>query len=44
MAFLESSCIRTVLSSSVLNRCKSFSCGNDDLDSFFFNDAVNDVF
>lgn len=40
MAFLESSCIRTVLSSSVLNRCKFFSCGNDDLDSFFLNDAV----
>jgi hypothetical protein len=39
-AFLESSCIRTVLSSSVLNRCKFFSCGNDDLDSFFLNDAV----
>ena len=40
MAFLESSCIRTILSSSVLNRCKFFSCGNDDLDSFFLNDAV----
>ena len=44
MAFLESSCIRTVLSSSVLNRCKFFSCGSDDLDSFFLNDAVNVVF
>lgn len=41
MAFLESTCIRTVLTPSVLNRCNIFSCGNEDLDSFFRNDSVN---
>lgn len=41
MAFLESSCIRTPLTSSVLDRCSLFSCGNEDLDSFFRNDSVN---
>ena len=40
MAFLESRCIRTVLSPSVLDCCNSFSCGNGDLDAFFVNDAV----
>ena len=40
MAFLESRCIRTVLSPSVLDCCNSFSCGNEDLDAFFVNDAV----
>ena len=35
MAFLESNCIRTALTPSVLNRCNTFSCGNEDLDSFF---------
>ena len=41
MAFLESSCVRTVLTPSVLDRCNHFSCGNEDLDSFFQNDSVN---
>ena len=41
MAFLESSCLRTVLTPSVLGRCNHFSCGNEDLDSFFRNDSVN---
>lgn len=41
MAFLESSCVRTVLTPSVLDCCNAFSCGNDDLDSFFRNDSVN---
>ena len=40
MAFLESRCIRTALSPSVLDCCNSFSCGNEDLDAFFVNDAV----
>lgn len=40
MAFLDSRCIRTVLSPSVLDSCKAFSCGNVDLDAFFLNDAV----
>jgi len=40
MAFLESNCIRTALTPSVLNRCNAFSCGNEDLDSFFSKDAV----
>ena len=40
MAFLESNCIRTALTPSVLNRCNTFSCGNEDLDSFFSRDAV----
>ena len=41
MAFLESRCVRTVLSPSVLDCCNHFSCGNEDLDSFFRNDSVN---
>ena len=41
MAFLESSCVRTVLTPSVLDRCNLFSCGNEDRDSFFQNDSVN---
>jgi hypothetical protein len=41
MAFLESSCVRTVLTPSVLDCCNAFSCGNEDLDSFFRNDSVN---
>ena len=40
MAFLESNCIRTALTPSVLNRCNTFSCGNEDLDAFFSRDAV----
>ena len=40
MAFLESNCIRTALTPSVLSRCNTFSCGNEDLDSFFSRDAV----
>lgn len=41
MAFLESSCVRTVLTPSVLDCCNAFSCGNEDLDAFFRNDSVN---
>lgn len=41
MAFLESNCVRMVLSKPVLDFCAPFSCGVDDLDSFFTNDAVN---
>ena len=40
MAFLESRCIRTVLTPAVLNCCEAFSCGNEDLYAFFVNDAV----
>lgn len=40
MAFLESNSIRTALTPSVLNRCNTFSCANEDLDSFFSRDAV----
>ena len=40
MAFLESNCIRTVLTPAVLECCNQFSCGNADLDAFFLNDAV----
>ena len=39
MAFLESNCLRTALTPSILTFCNDFSCGNDDLDSFFVNEA-----
>lgn len=39
MAFLESNCLRTALTPSILAFSNSFSCGNEDLDSFFIKGA-----
>jgi hypothetical protein len=44
MAFLESRCIRTVLTPAVLNCCEAFSCGNEDLDAFFSSEQQECVY
>ena len=40
MAFLADNCTFCELTSKVLADCRPFSCGNDDLDDFFANDAT----
>lgn len=40
MAFLDYCCVRTALTPSILAHSNVFSCGNEDLDSFFTNEAV----
>ena len=40
MAFLADNCTFCELTSNVLADCRPFSCGNDDLDDFFANDAT----
>ena len=40
MAFLADNCTFCELTSDVLADCRPFSCGNDDLDDFFANDAT----
>ena len=40
MAFLDYCCVRTALTPSILAHSNAFSCGNEDLDSFFTNEAV----
>ena len=40
MAFLDNCCVRTALTPSILTHSNAFSCGNEDLDSFFTNEAV----
>ena len=40
MSFLEDNCTFCELTEDVLAQCRPFSCGNDDLDDFFANDAV----
>ena len=38
--FLESQCFFSELTDELLSTCQSFSCGNEDLDDFFKNDAT----
>ncbi|KAA6342920.1 hypothetical protein EZS27_009380 [termite gut metagenome] len=38
---LEASCSLHPLNETVINECKPFTCGNNDLDDFFKNDAEN---
>lgn len=40
MAFLIEQCSFCELTEDVINSCQFFSCGNDDLDDFFRNDAT----
>ena len=40
MAFLSDNCTFCELTQGLLDVCRPFSCGNDDLDDFFANDAV----
>ena len=40
MAFWADNCTFCELTSNVLADCRPFSCGNDDLDDFFANDAT----
>lgn len=40
MSFLADNCTFCELTEVVLVQCRPFSCGNDDLDDFFANDAV----
>lgn len=40
MAFLIEQCSFSELTEDVINSCQFFSCGNDDLDDFFRNDAT----
>lgn len=40
MAFITDNCTFCELTGSVLAACQPFSCGNDDLDDFFRNDAT----
>jgi GNAT superfamily N-acetyltransferase len=40
MAFLADNCTFCELTGDVLANCRPFSCGNDDLDDFFANDAT----
>ncbi len=40
MGFLEDRCSLMTLNKEVINRSKPFSCGDDELDDFFRNDAV----
>ena len=41
MGFLSEQCSITPLNETVLSQCKNFSCGDSDLDDFFWNDSVN---
>jgi hypothetical protein len=38
---LDTSCSFHLLNKTVIDECKSFTCGNDDLDDFFKNEAEN---
>lgn len=38
--FLQNKCTFRLLTEEILNSCEPFSCGNDDLDSFFKDDAL----
>lgn len=40
MAFLIEQCSFCELTEDIINSCQFFSCGNDDLDDFFHNDAT----
>ena len=40
MAFLAENCTFCELTDEILSACHPFSCGNDDLDDFFSNDAT----
>ena len=41
MAILEEHCILDVLTDEILSECESFTCGDDDMDEFFRNDALS---
>jgi hypothetical protein len=38
---LDTSCSFHLLNKTVIDECKSFTCGNDDLNDFFKNEAEN---
>lgn len=38
--FLENNCMFSLLEPELLQRCKPFNCGNNDLDDFFLNQSV----
>ena len=38
--FLSSQCFFSELTDDLLSTCQPFSCGNEDLDDFFKNDAT----
>lgn len=41
MAILEEHCILDVLTDEILSECEPFTCGDDDMDEFFRNDALS---
>ena len=41
MKFLSEKCTLSVYDEEVINICKPFDCGNEDLNDFFANDAIN---
>ena len=41
MAILEEHCILNVLTDEILSECEPFTCGDDDMDEFFRNDALS---
>jgi len=41
MAFLKDNCILNVLTSDILSECYPFNCGDDDMDEFFRQDALD---
>ena len=38
---IQSICTLEVLNKEILDECESFSCGDEDMDEFFYNDALN---
>lgn len=38
--FLENNCMFSLLEPELLQQCKPFNCGNNDLDDFFLNQSV----
>jgi len=41
MDFLKKSCVLSKMTNSLLKECKTFDCGDDDLNDFFLNDSEN---
>ncbi len=39
MSFLSDNCVFSFYDKEILKSCNSFTCGNDDLDNFFLEDA-----
>lgn len=38
---IQSICTLEILNKEILDECESFSCGDEDMDEFFYNDALN---